>query len=409
MTVLNRVAILGVTGSIGASTVDVVRRHPGRFRITGLSGWQQSSALGLLAAEFMPEMIATAPGHAGAVRVAGGLGLASSQILEGPDALIRVAQSHNVDTVVTGIVGAAGLPPTLAAVQAGKRVLVANKEPLVMMGSLLMEEARRTGACILPTDSEHNAVFQCLPLPLQQRLTGNAPAGSTTGIGSEISRITLTASGGPFLHTPAAALANVSATQALEHPNWKMGPKVSIDSATLMNKGLELIEACALFSIPESQVDIVIHPQSIVHSLVEFCDGSLIAQLASADMRIPIAHALAYPERINSGATSLSLTAVASLQFEEPDTERFPCLRLAREAARAGGSVPTVLNAANEVAVSAFQEGKLGFMQIPQLIERVLDVLPGERVTSLEAVTHIDDKARQLAQHMLPSIVATGV
>ncbi len=395
------VAVLGATGSIGTSTLDVIRLHRERFQVLALSGWHQAEALGRLAQEFSPKTIVVAPGLAKTVRRVAGLTEGETVVLEGADGLVQIASAEQIDTVVTGVVGAAGLASTYAAVCAGKRVLVANKEPLVMMGPLLIRKANETGAQILPTDSEHNAVFQCLPEANQKQILGGRSLDSTPALGRQVVGITLTASGGPFLRTPTSELGRVTVKQAVKHPNWKMGSKISIDSATLMNKGLELIEACALFNLPESQVDVVVHPQSVVHSLVEFQDGSMLAQMGSADMRIPIAYSLSYPDRIVSGAKPLRLTEIARLDFDRPDIGRFPCLRLAREAARTGGNAPAILNAVNEIAVQAFQDQILGFMNIPELIERVLEACPYESITDINQVLSVDLMARRVAKEIL--------
>jgi len=302
-----------------------------------------------------------------------------------------------VDTVMAAIVGAAGLPSTLAAARAGKRVLLANKESLVVGGALLVEAARQGGAVLIPIDSEHNAIFQCMPPGLE---TGRA--------GTGVRRILLTASGGPFLRTPRAQLPRVTPDQACAHPRWKMGRKISVDSATLMNKGLELIEACVLFGMEPSQVEVVVHPQSIVHSMVEYVDGSILAQLGNPDMRTPIAHALGWPERIGSGVESLDLVAAARLDFEAPDADRFPALRLAREAAESGGTTAAVLNAANEVAVAAFLAGRLGFMGIPQIIGAVLERHVSQAATTLAIVMEADRWARDLAGSLLVRAARAG-
>ena len=303
---------------------------------------------------------------------------------------LDVAGGADVDAVMAAIVGAAGLPSTLAAARAGKRVLLANKESLVVGGALLMDAAREGGATLIPIDSEHNAIFQCMPHGIE---TGRPARG--------VRRVILTASGGPFLRTPRAHLACVTPEQACAHPRWSMGRKISVDSATLMNKGLELIEACVLFGMEPRHVDVVVHPQSIVHSMVEYVDGSILAQLGNPDMRTPIAQALGWPERIRSGVESLDLVAAARLDFEAPDVERFPALRLAREAAESGGTAAAVLNAANEVAVAAFLAGRLGFAGIPELIERVLERHENAAATTLEAVLGADAWARDTAGSLL--------
>ena len=316
-----------------------------------------------------------------------------TEVACGSDALVDVAGGPDVDAVMAAIVGAAGLPSTLAAARAGKRVLLANKESLVVGGALLVDAAREGGATLIPIDSEHNAIFQCMPHGIE---TGRPARG--------VRRVILTASGGPFLRTPRAQLARVTPEQACAHPRWNMGRKISVDSATLMNKGLELIEACVLFGMEPRHVDVVVHPQSIVHSMVEYVDGSILAQLGNPDMRTPIAHALGWPERIRSGVESLDLVAAARLDFEAPDVERFPALRLAREAAESGGTAAAVLNAANEIAVAAFLAGRLGFTGIPELIERVLERHVNAAATTLEAVLGADDWARDAAGSLLAGL-----
>jgi 1-deoxy-D-xylulose-5-phosphate reductoisomerase len=314
-------------------------------------------------------------------------------VLPGPDALVAVATMPEVDTVMAAVVGAAGLASTLAAAGAGKQVLLANKEALVLAGPLLIDCARRSGAAILPIDSEHNAVFQCLPSGCA---TGLPPAG--------VARIVLTASGGPFLRARREELASATPEQAVAHPNWRMGPKISVDSATLMNKGLELIEACHLFGLGPDAVRVVIHPQSIVHALVEYLDGSVLAQMSQPDMRVPIAHALGWPDRIESGSAALDLIQIAKLSFEVPDFERFPCLGLAQSAARAGGTAPAVLNAANEVAVAAFLARRLNFADIAAVIESVLQRHEPGPVTSLADALAADAWAREQASRALDSV-----
>jgi 1-deoxy-D-xylulose-5-phosphate reductoisomerase len=314
------------------------------------------------------------------------------EVLSGTEGLNAVAAHPRAQIVVAAIVGAAGLLPTLTAVRVGKRVLLANKEPLVMSGRLFIDEAQASGAELLPVDSEHNAIFQCLPAGYR---AGATPAG--------VRRIFLTCSGGPFRTTPVEALAAVTPEQACAHPNWVMGRKISVDSATLMNKGLELIEACWLFGVTPDQVEVVIHPQSVIHSLVEYVDGSVLAQLGYPDMRTPIAHALAWPERIESGVKSLNLLELARLDFEAPDLKRFPCLQLAYDAARTGGTLPAILNAANEVAVQAFLDRRIGFTDIPRVIEHTLSRLPGSQDTQLGAVLSDDMRARETATRFISS------
>jgi 1-deoxy-D-xylulose-5-phosphate reductoisomerase len=311
-------------------------------------------------------------------------------VLFGEQGLCDVAAHPEVDAVMAAIVGAAGLKPTLAAVEAGKKVLLANKEALVMSGALFIDAVRRSGAVLLPIDSEHNAIFQCLPGDYAR---GLAQVG--------VRRILLTASGGPFRETPLEQLHEVTPEQACAHPNWSMGRKISVDSASMMNKGLELIEVCWLFDAKPAQVEVVIHPQSVIHSLVDYVDGSVLAQLGNPDMRTPISHALAWPQRIDSGVAPLDLFAIARLDFQAPDEQRFPCLRLARQAAEAGGSVPAILNAANEVAVAAFLDRRIRFPEIASIIDAVLNAEPGVAVDSVEAVLAADRRARELAGQWL--------
>jgi 1-deoxy-D-xylulose-5-phosphate reductoisomerase len=385
------VTVLGATGSIGLNTLDVLARHPDQFEVIALTANRQSDRLFDLSRAHRPQTVALADAHAArALSEKLKTSAMAVDVLSGAAALELVATLPIVDTVVAGIVGAAGLLPTLAAVRAGKRVLFANKEPLVMAGTLFVEAARRSGAALLPVDSEHNAVFQCLP---HDFTTGKKPQG--------LSRIVLTCSGGPFRTTAHAALAHVTPDQACAHPNWSMGRKISVDSATLMNKGLEVIEACALFGLTPDEIEVVIHPQSVIHSMVEYVDGSVLAQLGNPDMRIPIANALAWPARLESGAKRLNFVEVGRLEFETPDTEKFPCLRLAFEVARIGGSAPAVLNAANEAAVEAFLKGQIAFTAIATVIESVLAKLPAQPVDSVETVLAIDAQARAAARQAI--------
>jgi len=387
---LRRLAILGATGSVGRSTLDVVRRHPARIEVRALTAQRDAAGLLELCREFRPALA-----FLGDERAARELQDALSRdgldtrVRSGPAALAEIAADPAADLVMSSIVGAAGLMPTLAAVRAGKRVLIANKEPLVMAGRLLLAEAQRSGATLIPIDSEHNAIFQCLPGGYR---CGQADPG--------VQRLVLTASGGPFRETPLAELAAVTPAQAVRHPNWVMGPKISVDSATMMNKGLELIEAHRLFGLPEERIDVVLHPESVIHSLVEYRDGSMLAQLGQPDMRVPIAHALAHPERWESGVPGLRLAELGRLQFQAVDLRRFPCLALARDALRGGGIFPNVLNAANEIAVEAFLGERLPFTRIAGLIGQTLEAaagatLPGDE--SLDAVLEIDAWARRTA------------
>ena len=386
-----QITVLGATGSIGLSTLDVIARHPERYQVFALSGFTRLSELHALCVRHVPRF-AVVPEH-NAARVlqddlrAAGL---STRVLVGEAGLCQVASDPDVDTVMAAIVGAAGLRPTLAAVEAGKKILLANKEALVMSGALFMQAVRKSGSVLLPIDSEHNAIFQCMPQDFSRGL-------GVVGV----RRILLTASGGPFRQTPLAELADVTPEQACAHPTWSMGRKISVDSASMMNKGLELIEACWLFDAKPSQVEVVIHPQSVIHSLVDYIDGSVLAQLGNPDMRTPIANALAWPERIDSGVAPLDLFAIARLDFQAPDEDRFPCLRLARQAAEAGNSAPAMLNAANEVAVAAFLDGRVRYLEIASIIEEVLNLEPVVALNDLDAVFTADAKARLLAEQWL--------
>lgn len=379
------IAILGSTGSIGSSALDVIGRHPDRFRVVALSGRHRLEVLVEQSRRFRPDLVVV-PSAAAAAAVRSRLPR-QTRVLVGVEGLAEAAVDDRADTVIAAIVGAAGLLPTLAAARAGKRLLLANKEALVMSGRLFMEAVAQGGAVLLPLDSEHNAIFQCLP------------RGAATGSG--VRRLILSASGGPFRSTPLDRLPAVTPEQACAHPTWRMGRKISVDSATMMNKGLELIEACWLFGVDAPQVDILIHPQSIVHSLVEYADGSVIAQLGNPDMRTPIAHALAWPDRIESGVERLDLAAIANLEFSRPDPRRFPALRLARAAAAAGGDVPTALNAANEEAVAAFLRSELGFPRIAAVVEQVLDAWQPDEPASIAAVQASDARARRLAREVI--------
>lgn len=380
------ISVLGATGSIGISTLDVVSRHPERFRVHALTAHVNTDRLISQCLDFHPRYAVAGTSEAAtvvseALRSAG----CDTVVLAGPAALQEVAADPAADTVVAAIVGAAGLAPTMAAVNNGKRVLLANKEALVMAGPLFMDAVKTSGAELLPLDSEHNAVFQCLPRNF-----------SCAGlIDNGVRRVLLTASGGPFRDTPLEDLDTVTPDQACAHPNWSMGRKISVDSATMMNKGLELIEACWLFDLSSHQIEVVVHPQSVIHSMVEYRDGSVLAQLGNPDMRTPIAYALDYPERIDAGVEPLDLFRVGRLDFREPDTRRFPCLRLAYQALEAGGSASVTLNAANEVAVAAFLEGRLGYREIPELIEQTLASCASGRLRTMEDVLHFDETARR--------------
>lgn len=375
------VCLLGATGSVGASALDIIARHPTRFRLVAASAGRNIQRLAEICADHLPDVAVIADAALADELNARLKPVAPhTRVLAGAEGMNEAVNLDGVDTVMAGIVGAAGLAPTLSAVAAGKRVLLANKEALVMAGDLFMRQVKASGAELLPIDSEHNAVFQCLK-------NDSAPV-----------RIVLTASGGPFLNHSVEALADVKPEAACKHPTWDMGRKISVDSATLMNKGLEVIEASWLFGLPAARIEVVVHPQSIVHSLVEFADGSVLAQLANPDMRVPIAHAMGWPERIESGAAPLDIAALGALQFEAPDVERFPCLRLARTAHDAGGTTPAALNAANEVAVEAFLNGQLRFDAIPAVIDKVLCDWQSVPASDLDTVLAADFKARRLAQ-----------
>ncbi len=381
-----RVCILGATGSIGMQTLDIVRRHPSRFVADTLVAHRNVAAMTGLCRDFEPRVAVMADADAAGqlADTLRGSGIATA-VRGGAEAVAAAAAEAGVDTVVAGIVGAAGLAANLAAARAGKRILLANKEALVMTGPLFMAAVRDHGATLLPIDSEHNAVFQVLP---EGRLVRG------------VRKVWLTCSGGPFRDLPELDLATVTPEQACKHPNWSMGRKISVDSATLMNKGLEVIEAHWLFGAPAEDIEVVIHPQSIVHSMVEYDDGSILAQLGNPDMRTPIAHALAWPERIEAGVAPLDLVAMPPLTFGAPDRQRFPCLGLAYEALRLGGTAPAVLNAANEVAVAAFLEAGLRFTEIPRIIEAVLAAVPVVACPDLAAVLQADGAAREIAARM---------
>jgi 1-deoxy-D-xylulose-5-phosphate reductoisomerase len=384
---VKRIALLGATGSIGGSALDVIARHPGRYAVDALSAHSKVDELVALCQRFRPRIAAVAdPAHYAALRD----GLAAADLptraAAGPEALAEIAADAGNDTVIAAVVGAAGVASTLAAARAGKRLLLANKEAVVLAGERLMAEVASAGARLIPIDSEHNAIFQCLPAE-----------GSRAGV----RRLVLTASGGPFRDRDPATLASVTPEEACAHPNWSMGRKISVDSATLMNKGLEVIEAHHLFGLPAERIEVVIHPQSTIHSLVDFLDGSMLAQLGQPDMRTTLAVGLAWPERIEAGVAPLDLVALGRLDFRAPDTAAFPCLRLAYAALRAGGSAPAVLNAANEVAVSAFLQHRLAFLGIPALIEATLDRLPALPGDTLDDRLAADAEARRVAGALL--------
>jgi 1-deoxy-D-xylulose-5-phosphate reductoisomerase len=385
------VTILGATGTIGKQTLDVISRHPERFSVFALTANSRAEELHAQCLEYSPRY-AVVLEESAAERLKTSLQKAGSdtEVLCGLSALEFVSAHADVDVVMAAIVGAAGLKPSIAAAKTGKRILLANKETLVMSGSLFMQAVEQGGATLLPIDSEHNAIFQVMPEKRSKDLSA-----------SGIRRILLTASGGPFRKATLADLASVTPEQALNHPNWVMGPKITIDSATLMNKGLEVIEAHWLFNASPEQIEVVVHPQSVIHSMVEYIDGSVLAQLGNPDMRTPIAYALGFPERLDSGVASLDLFKIGRFDFEAPDTVKFPCLRLAFDSLRMGGTAPAILNAANEIAVDAFLKRKIGFVDIPVLIESVLSRMTSKAADTLEMVIEADQQARQLAKNWM--------
>lgn len=389
-----RVCILGSTGSIGVSTLDVIGRHPERYSIYALTAHTQVEKLAQQCREYRPEVVVVGTAEAADAlhKLLAGTDAGRVQIMHGPEALCEVASASGCDTVMAAIVGAAGLPASLAAARAGKKVLLANKEALVMSGALFMDAIKASGAVLLPIDSEHNAIFQCLPENYDGQMAQRG-----------VRKILLTASGGPFLKRDIASLDKVTPEEAIAHPNWVMGKKISIDSATMMNKGLEVIEAHWLFSAPAESIEVVIHPQSVIHSMVSYADGSVLAQLGNPDMRTPIAYGLAYPERIDSGVSPLDLIKVRQLNFEAPDFQRFPCLDLAYQALRAGRSAPTILNASNEVAVQAFLDGKIGFRMIDQIIERCLNQIEIDSAHDIESILAADARTRLVASDLIAS------
>jgi 1-deoxy-D-xylulose-5-phosphate reductoisomerase len=388
---MQNITILGSTGSIGVSTLDVIARHHDRYQVYALTANTKVEELALQCAKFRPQVAVVGSAQAAQQlqRLLAEEGV-PTEVAYGVDALCTVASAAGCDAVMAAIVGAAGLAPTLAAAGAGKKILLANKEALVMSGQLFMDAVAANGAVLMPIDSEHNAIFQCLPLNYRR-----VPAQCG------VAKILLTASGGPFLKRAVETLDAVTPAEAVAHPNWVMGRKISVDSATMMNKGLEVIEAHWLFGASAAQIDVVIHPQSVIHSMVSYVDGSVLAQMGNPDMRTPIAHALAFPERILSGVPPIDLAKIGQLQFERPDFDRFPCLKLAYDALRAGGSAPAILNAANEVAVQAFLDGQIGFRMIDRLIARVMDKLPHDTVRDIDAVLEHDRSARAVAHSLM--------
>ena len=391
MKTIRKITILGSTGSIGDSTLDVIARHPDRFEAFALTANNNVEKMLAQCQRFQPRFAVllnpeSAAQLAHAVRENG----LKTEVLSGIESLERVASLPEVDAVMAAIVGAAGIRPTFAAAKTGKLVLLANKETLVMAGRIFMDLVKAHNATLLPIDSEHNAIYQSLP----QHFNGNLA-------GEGVSRILLTASGGPFRRAPLESLSDVTPAQACAHPNWSMGQKISVDSATMMNKGLEVIEAHWLFNAPPDKIQVVIHPQSVIHSMVAYVDGSVIAQLGNPDMRTPIAHAMGFPERIDSGVSALDMFKVAHLDFEAPDFEKFPCLRLAYRALTVGGNMPAVLNAANEVAVESFLAGKMKFTAIPAMIEHVMQTIPPQEIATLDDVLRTDALARGQARDWL--------
>ncbi|MGZ8151506.1 MAG: 1-deoxy-D-xylulose-5-phosphate reductoisomerase [Methylovulum sp.] len=389
------ICILGATGSIGVSTLDVVARHNHLYKVIALTANTNIDVLFEQCLIHHPEVVVVVDeSKAEAFRQKiGSSTISDIQVLSGSNALEQVATLDSVDSVMAAIVGAAGLLPTLAAAKAGKTVLLANKEALVMSGDIFMQAVAESGAHLLPIDSEHNAIFQCMP------------AGYQTGVrAQQARRILLTASGGPFREMPLPQMSSVTPAQAVAHPNWDMGRKISVDSATMMNKGLEMIEACLLFNMTPDQIQVVIHPQSVIHSMVDYVDGTVLAQMGNPDMRIPIAHALAWPERFDSGAEPLNLFNIRRMDFEEPNLERFPCLHLAYRAINAGGTMPTVLNAANEIAVDAFLNEQIRFTDIPIVIESCMDAIEVKAADNLNIVLDADQQTRILSKQIITEL-----
>jgi 1-deoxy-D-xylulose-5-phosphate reductoisomerase len=389
------ICILGATGSIGVSTLDVVARHPELYRVVALTANHNIDLLYEQCLQHKPDYVVLVESEKATLfqDKLKNSPIAHITVLSGKQALEQVATLESVDSVMAAIVGAAGLLPTLAAAKAGKTVLLANKEALVMSGDIFMQAVSESGAQLLPIDSEHNAIFQCMP--------PNYQAGATE---KQARRILLTASGGPFRQMPIEQMAEVTPAQAVAHPNWDMGKKISVDSATMMNKGLEMIEACLLFAMPPEKIQVVIHPQSVIHSMVDYIDGTVLAQMGNPDMRIPIAHALAWPDRFESGAKPLNIFEVGRMDFEEANLERFPCLRLAYKAIAAGGIMPTVLNAANEIAVASFLDGQIRFTDIPLVIEGCMDKFEALSADTLDIILATDQKARIVSQDIIAGL-----
>lgn len=387
------ICILGSTGSIGQSTLAVIKAHPDTFSVIALSAASSIDKLFEQCCDFKPRFAVMEAPYCDALRLRLKMQGIHTTVLSGSEGLQTIAALAEVKQVVAAIVGAVGLLPLLAAVQAGKQILLANKEALVMAGDLLLSLAKKSGAILLPVDSEHNALFQCMP---DNYMTGNRPQG--------VERLILTASGGPFLHTAYQDFSNITPEMAVIHPIWKMGKKITVDCATLMNKGLEVIEACQLFQLTPAEVEVVIHPQSVIHSLVEYVDGSLLAQLATPDMRVPLAYCLSWPKRIASGATRLSLTKIAQLTFLPPDSQKFRCLALAYEAIKLGKAAPAVLNASNEVVVAAFLNKQMKFSHIPSIIEKVLEKLANLSASTIKDILWADQLAREQTSHLIRTV-----
>ena len=401
MVMTQRIAVLGATGSIGDSTLAILAAQPQHYEVYALSGYHRLDKLFALCQQFLPKRVsvptAAVDDFAKKLKAAG----IDSDVVGGEEGLVDIATDSQTDTVVAAIVGAAGLPSTLAAARAGKRILLANKEALVMAGQVMINAVKTHNATLLPLDSEHNAIFQCLPLAIQQDNTQiHQP-------NHGVRKLWLTASGGPFLQQSFEQMQQATVAKAVKHPNWSMGQKISVDSATMMNKGLELIEACHLFDLPENKINVVIHPQSIIHSMVEYSDGSFLAQLGSPDMKTPIAHALSYPSRIDSGSQPLDLYALSGLEFIEPDLQKFACLRLARQAMQAGTQATIVLNAANEIAVAAFLDGQIRLTDIADINERALNDIqlpPLNETADIEDILAIDKIARHLTDKLVAKL-----
>lgn len=390
---MQAITVLGATGSIGVSTLDVIARHPDKYSVFALTAHRQIEKLAGQCLQFKPTYAVVADdGAAVALQALLSAQGSATEVLFGREALCAVSSAEGVDTVMAAIVGAAGLEPTLAAVRAGKKILLANKEALVMAGGLFMQAVAASGSVLLPIDSEHNAIFQCLPSDFKNTDKGG------------VKKLLLSASGGPFRGRTLEQMRAVTPDQACAHPNWSMGRKISVDSATLMNKGLELIEACWLFNVAASQVEVVVHPQSIIHSLVQYIDGSVLAQLGNTDMRTPIAHALAWPSRIESGVADLDLFSIAQLNFEKPDLTSFPCLAVASAAAREGRDAAAILNAANEIAVQAFLDERIGFTQIAEVVSHTLNSLALTEPDSLEAVQESDRRGRAVSSDYITRV-----